>query len=119
MDYRYRNRKKTTSQKTKKDLLVVFTGSDWNDPSKALIKDVFTGDFFKKGSKKFVLCNIDIVQDENLMDKTLLDANYKIATEYGVQSLPMFVLQTSEGDRLCLIRLDGHDRNDRRILDLH
>ena len=53
---------KTTSQKTKKDLLVVFTGSDWNDPSKQLVKDVFTGDFFKKGSKKFVLCNIDIVQ---------------------------------------------------------
>jgi len=89
---------KTASQKTKKDLLVVFTGSDWNDPSKQLIANVFTGDFFKKGSKKFVLCNIDIVQDEKLMDKTILDANYKTATEYAVQSLPTFILQTSEGD---------------------
>ena len=89
---------KTASQKTKKDLLVVFTGSDSNDQSKELISKVFTGDFFKKGSKKFVLCNIDIVQDEKLMDKTVLDANYKIITEYGVQNLPTFVLQTSEGD---------------------
>jgi len=89
---------KADASKQKKDLLVMFTGSDWNDPSKELIKSVFTKDFFKKTSKKFVLCNIDIVQDESLMDKALLEANYKAATAYGVQALPSFVLQTSEGD---------------------
>jgi hypothetical protein len=41
---------KTAASKQKKDLLIAFTGSDWNDPSKALIKDVFTKDFFKKES---------------------------------------------------------------------
>jgi hypothetical protein len=86
------------SQKTKKDLLVVFTGSDFNDPSKELISKVFTADFFKKGSKKYVLCNIDIVQDEKLMDKNVLDMNYKLVSSYGVQNLPTFILQTSEGD---------------------
>jgi len=89
---------KKASEKSKKDLLIVFTGSDWNDPSKELITNVFTDDFFKKGSKKFVLCNIDIVQDETLMDSETLNANYQTATAFGVQSLPLFVLQTSEGD---------------------
>jgi len=84
--------------KSKKDLLVVFTGSDWNDPSKELISNVFTGDFFKKGSKDFVLCNVDIVQDETLMDKTLIETNYAAASSYGVQELPYFILQTAEGD---------------------
>jgi hypothetical protein len=89
---------KTASAKEKKDTLVVFTGSDWNDPSKELITKVFTPEFFKKASKRFVLCNIDIVQDEKLMDKKLLEANYAVATKYGVQSLPSFVLLTPAGD---------------------
>lgn len=89
---------KTESQKTKKDLMVVFTGSDWNDPSKEMIANVFTDEFFKKGTKKYVMCNIDIVQDETLMDADTLNAHYTIATDYGVQTLPTVTLQTSEGD---------------------
>lgn len=86
------------STKTKKDLLLVFTGSDWNDPSKSLIANVFTEDFFKKGSKKFILCNVDIMQDETLMAKELIDKNYLVATKFNIQSLPTFILQTPEGD---------------------
>jgi len=89
---------KDAAAKQKKDLLVAFTGSDWNDQSKQLITTVFTKDFFKKASKKYVLCNVDIVQDESLMDKVTLEANYKSATAYGVQGLPTFVLTTGEGD---------------------
>ncbi len=89
---------KTAASKQKKDLLIAFTGSDWNDPSKALIKDVFTKDFFKKESRKFVLANVDIVQDETKMDKAALEANYKAATTYGVQALPSFVFVTPDGD---------------------
>jgi len=89
---------KSASAKSKKDLLVVFTGSDWNDPSKELIKNVFTDEFFKKGSKNFVLCNIDIVQDDTKMDAAVLEANYNTATKFGVQALPYFLLMTPEGD---------------------
>jgi hypothetical protein len=81
-----------------KDLLLVFTGSDWNDPSKSMATDVFTAEFFATGSKTYVLCNIDVVQDETLMEKSLIEKNYAIAAKYGVQALPYFVLQTSEGD---------------------
>jgi hypothetical protein len=89
---------KAASQKTKKDLLIAFTGSDWNDPSKELLASTFTADFFKKASKTYVLCNIDIVQDEKLMDKAKLEKNYSVATKYGVQALPYIALLTHEGD---------------------
>ncbi|HKL87172.1 MAG TPA: thioredoxin family protein [Treponemataceae bacterium] len=89
---------KMAAEKSKKDLLIAFTGSDWNDPSKELITNVFTDEFFKKGSKKHVLCNIDVVQDETLMDPALIEKNYGIAMTYGVQGLPFFVLQTSTGE---------------------
>jgi hypothetical protein len=89
---------KAASQKSKKDLLIAFTGSDWNDPSKELITGTFTADFFKRASKSYVLCNIDIVQDEKLMDKAKLEKNYGTATKYGVQALPFVALLTHEGD---------------------
>jgi thioredoxin-related protein len=89
---------KTETKKQRKDLLIVFTGSDWNDESKALIADVFTADFFKKAAKDYVLCNIDVVQDEKVMPKDTIDANYKLATKYNVQAMPTFVLLTPEGD---------------------
>ncbi len=89
---------KAASQKTGKDLLIAFTGSDWNDPSKELLASTFTADFFKKASKTYVLCNIDIVQDEKLMDKAKLEKNYSVATKYGVQALPFIALLTHEGD---------------------
>ena len=64
---------KAVSQKSKKDLLIAFTGSDWNDPSKELIANVFTPDFFKKGTKNYVMCNLDIVQDKTLLDEAIIE----------------------------------------------
>ncbi len=89
---------KETATKQKKGIMVVFTGSDWNDPSKTLITSVFTDEFFAKGTKDFVMCNIDIVQDEKLMSADQAEKNYKVASDFGVQALPYLVLLTSEGD---------------------
>ena len=89
---------KAQSTKTHKDLLIVFTGSDWNDPSKELIANIFTPDFFKKGTKNYVMCNLDIVQDKTLLDEATIEKNFGAATTYGVTGLPFVVLQTPEGD---------------------
>ena len=52
------------------------------------------------------------------MDKTLLDANYKIATEYGRSKLADVCPPDLRRRRLCLIRFHRHDRNGRRFLHL-
>lgn len=89
---------KEASTKSKKDLVVVFTGSDWNEPSKTVLGTIFTEDYIKKVSRKFVLCNVDIVQDTSLADESVVQKNYTIASDYGVQAMPWFVLQTAEGE---------------------
>lgn len=98
---------KADAEKSKKDLLIVFTGSDWNEESKTLTANVFTEDFFKKGSKDFVLCNIDIVQDETLMPAETQELNYNTATTYNVQGLPWLVLQTADGDTYSSAMLEN------------
>jgi thioredoxin-related protein len=86
------------SNKSGKDLVIIFTGSDWNESSKTLLASVFTEDYIKKLSKKYVLCNIDILQDANAADEAVLQKNYTLASEYAVQAMPWFILQTPQGE---------------------
>ncbi len=89
---------KALSEKNGKDLLVVFTGSDWDIPSQELAAAVFTEDFFPKASSKYVLCNIDVIQDSTKTTPEAQDKVYEVIASYGVQTMPYFVLQTSTGD---------------------
>ena len=94
------------SDKAGKPLLVVFTGSDWSDESRRLIDNVFNADFFKRGTKGFVMCNLDIIQDEASVDPAVLERNYKAVSEYGVQAMPAVVLVTRKGDIYGSANLD-------------
>jgi len=89
---------KALSEKQDKDLLVVFTGSDWDQPSKDLIAAGFTEPFFAQASRNFVLCNQDIIQDPAKMDEAARDKLYQVMAQFGIQSLPSFALITPEGD---------------------
>lgn len=51
---------KAESIKTKKTILMYFTGSDWCAPCKLLKKDFFSSEEFEKKSKNFVLVKVDM-----------------------------------------------------------
>lgn len=86
------------SEKSKKDLVILFTGSDWNEQSKTLLDSTFTPEFIKKFSKNYVLCNIDILQNPTEGVEAIQEQNYLRAVEYEVQAMPWFVFQTAEND---------------------
>lgn len=81
-----------------KDIMLVFTGSDWNEESKTLAENVFTDKFFASGSKNFILCNIDILRDETQLDQEVLEKNYQAANRFAVQQIPSVFLITAEKD---------------------
>ncbi|PIE98929.1 MAG: hypothetical protein CR988_00990 [Treponema sp.] len=82
----------------KKDSMIIFTGSDWDERSKLAFEKLFTSEFFEKFSKDFDLYNVDIVRDKSLMSAKLLKTNYIYFSEYGVENLPYIVLQTPMSD---------------------
>ncbi len=94
------------SAKTKKPLLVVLTGSDWNEESKTLSANVFNEEFFKTGTSKYVLCNIDILEDDSAVDQALSERNYKAAEALGVTGIPALILLTHLGDVYANVQLD-------------
>jgi len=81
-----------------KSILLAFTGSDWNDESKLFAESLFTEKFFALGSKEFVLCNVDVVKNEELLDEETREKNYQLAQSYAVQQIPSFFLLTPDKD---------------------
>ncbi len=118
--------------KTKKPLLIVLTGSDWNEESKALSTNVFTDEFFKTGTSKYVLCNLDILEDDSAVDQAIAERNFKAAEALGVTGIPTLILLTHLGDVYANVQLeptlagpeafytiaDAHLDNGKKLADL-
>lgn len=85
-------------KKHKKDAMLFFTGSDWDIKSKEAFAAVNTEEFFEKYGKNFILYNIDIVKNEELMSAGELKNNYILFSEYKVDNLPYLALKNTDGD---------------------
>ncbi len=95
------------ASKTKKPLLIVLTGSDWNEESKTLATNVFNDEFFGTGTSKYVLCNLDILEDDSAVDQAVAERNYKAAEALGVTGIPALILLTHLGDVYANVQLDS------------
>lgn len=78
----------------KKDLLLVLTGSDWCAKCQSLEATVLTQQaFLEKAATDFVLVSIDFPQ----LNAELSKRNDPVRVQYGVRSLPTFVVTDSTG----------------------
>jgi len=81
-----------TAAKDKKDLLILFTGSDWCPPCKKLEQEVFTDDdFYAESESHFVYIKFDFLKNSPLRDEVKLK-NEEWAKKFGVDSFPTVVL---------------------------
>ena len=93
----------TEARKTKKLILVFFTGSDWSPRTIALDKDVMEKpDFSDHADRQFVLYHCDFPQRQQLKE-SLQTINRSLAEKFGVRHFPTIVALTPDGaeyDRL-------------------
>ncbi len=81
-----------TASKDKKDLLLLFTGSDWCPPCKKLEQEVFSDeDFYVEAEDDFVFVKFDFLKNSPLRNE-VKKKNEDWATKYGVDSFPTIVL---------------------------
>jgi tetratricopeptide (TPR) repeat protein len=79
----------------KKDLLLLYTGSDWCPPCKKLEEEVLSqADFLKSAAEKFVMVMFDFPQ-EKVIPKELQDQNRAWAEKFGVSGYPTVILTDS------------------------
>ena len=75
-----------------KDLLLLFTGSDWCPPCKALEKEVFSQQEFLDGvSEEFVLVMLDFPQNKELPQE-LKEQNDSLAAKFSISSYPTVIM---------------------------
>lgn len=88
---------KAEAAKSGKNLLLVFTGSDWCPPCKMMHQTVFSKEeFIKEAGKNFVLVDLDFPRTKQL-DPAVKKQNEELLKQYGVQGFPTMVLTTADG----------------------
>lgn len=76
------------AKRSKKPLLVYFTGSDWCAPCKSLSEDFFTTAEFEKASIDYVLVYLDIPYREDIIPEDEKKANKATQKELKVSKFP-------------------------------
>lgn len=92
------NEAKQVSAKTKKPIIIYFTGSDWCGPCKMLKADFFNSEKFEKISSDLVLLKIDIPRRKDIVTAEQLTKNKKVVKQYNKGgSYPNLVALNSKG----------------------
>lgn len=82
---------------SKKDIMLIFTGSDWDEYSQNADAELFTQAFFERYGQQFDLYRIDVVRDKTRIPPTVLEQNYAYFSEYDISELPALALETKDG----------------------
>ena len=84
------------AQAENKDVIFLFTGSDWCPPCKKLEKEVLSEKEFLDGiSKEYVLIKLDFPKNSP-QDPKLTTQNEEYSKKYGIDSFPTLVLTDSK-----------------------
>ena len=79
-----------------KDVILLFTGSDWCPPCKKLEKEVLAEkEFLDEISKQYVLIKLDFPKNSP-QDPKLAEQNAEYSKKYGIDSFPTLVLADSK-----------------------
>jgi len=92
---------------SKKDLLVLFTGSDWCPPCMALEKNVLSNpEIVKTLESKYELVRLDFPRSKQ-QDPAERKANDEASKKYNVRGFPTVMLMTPEG-KAYASKVGGH-----------
>ena len=89
---------RTKAAEENKDLVLLFTGSDWCPPCMMLEKQVLgTEEFQKAADEDFVLVKLDFPQVEADLDEATAARNQELQQRYGIEGYPTLVLTDAKG----------------------
>ena len=91
---------KTEAKASNKNILLVFSGSDWCAPCIKLDRTIFQTEVFKaEAAQKWVLVKADFPKKKgNLLSAELTESNKKLAEKYNKEgNFPLVVLLDSTG----------------------
>ncbi len=95
---------KTAAAEQNKNILLFFTGSDWDEISQSLTANVFASEaFLKKVASEYILTQLDFPQAEGAIVEEQFMKNYDVANSFTLEGIPTVLLVTKEGYVISII----------------
>jgi len=96
---------KSEAVKAKKNIVAVFSGSDWCHWCKVLEKDYLSkSEFVEEAKKDFVLVFVDNPRDKSVLSETARANNGKLTEQYGIQGFPTVKILDADGKEITDLR---------------
>jgi len=111
------------AEKSDKNVLVYFTGSDWCPPCKMLKKDLFETIEFTDVSKNYVIIYVDMPRNQNLLTPEQMKHNKGVVATYNKKGVfPLLKILSNKGktlDEYSGYAMNGGIRHHLRLLRKH
>ena len=103
--------------KNGRDILLIFTGSDWSKEAEGFSKNILTESCKKELAKNYAVRFIDLLHNPSENERAAVQKNYLLFSEYAVPDVPFIVLQTAEQDVYASAVIGADIKNEVQLME--
>ena len=103
--------------KNGRDILLIFTGSDWSKEAEDFSKNILTESCKTELAKNYAVRFIDLLRNPSENERKTVQKNYLLFSEYAVPEIPFIVLQTAEQDMYASAVIGADIKNEAQLIE--
>ena len=103
--------------KDSKDILLIFTGSDWSKEAADFSKNILTASCKTALAKNYAVRLIDLLHNPATSEQEAAQKNYLLFSEYAVPDVPFVILQTAEQDTYATAVIEADIKTDVQLME--
>ena len=103
--------------KDSKDILLIFTGSDWSKEAADFSKNILTESFKTELAKDYTVRFIDLLHNPAASERDTAQKSYLLFSEYAVPDVPFIILQTAEQDTYASAIVKADIQSDVQLME--
>lgn len=100
-----------------KDILLIFTGSDWSKEAEDFSKNILTESCKTELAKSYAARFIDLLHNPSENERAAAQKNYLLFSEYAVPDVPFIVLQTAEQDMYASAVIEADIKTEAQLME--
>ena len=100
-----------------KDILLIFTGSDWSKEAEDFSKNILTESCKAELAKSYAARFIDLLHNPSENEREAAQKNYLLFSEYAVPDVPFIVLQTAEQDMYASAVIEADIKTEAQLIE--
>ena len=104
------------SRKAGKDILLIFTGSDWSKEAEDFSKYILTESCKAELAKNYATHFIDLLHNPSENEREATQKNYLLFSEYAVPEVPFIVLQTAAQDMYASAVIESDIKTEAQLM---